>query len=139
VIKRILVPTYDSKCSEKGSRHAIEIAERCGAKVTFAHILHSKNGSARMRLRDIGKDAIKEAEGFLEDAAAKAKAKGIKTETKILLSKSIPAAILKEAKSRNYDLILMCSRDMTATKRLLSMSVCEQVIKKAPCPVFVYR
>ncbi len=139
MIKKILVPTDDLKFSEKGSRYAIDMAKRYGASITLIHVIHSKNGSARRRLKELDKGVIKDAEEFLERVAAKSRDEGIKTKTKILLTKSTPDAIMKEAKSDNYDLIVMCTKDMNGTKRLFKGSVSEEVIKNAPCPVFLYR
>lgn len=139
MIKKILVPTDDLKFSEKGSRYAIDLAKRYGASITLIHIIRSKNGSARRRLKELDKSVIKDAEEFLERVAAKSRDEGIKTKTKILLTKSVPDAIMKEAKSDNYDLIVMRIHELTGAKKFLTLSACEQVVKYAPCPVFLYR
>lgn len=139
MIKKILVTTHGPEFLESGSRYAIDLAKRYGASITLIHVIHSKNGSARRRLRELDKSVIKDAEEFLERVAVKSRAKDVKTKTKILLSKSVPDAILKEAKSDNYDLIVMRIHELTGAKKFLTLSACERVVKYAPCPVFLYR
>jgi nucleotide-binding universal stress UspA family protein len=61
----------------------------------------------------------------------------IECETVVRIDEQPHEPIVKEAKKRNVDLIVMGTRGMTGLKRVLMGSVAQKVIGHAPCPVMV--
>lgn len=79
----------------------------------------------------------KEALEMLQKVGAKAKGKNINCETILRWERSPHAAILKEAKDRGADLIVLGSHGKTGLMKLILGSVAQKVIGYARCPVMV--
>ncbi len=76
-------------------------------------------------------------ENQLEDMAKK-----VPTSAKVkttLLWGNPAKEIVQEAKSGNFDLIVMATHGREGMSRLFIGSVAEEVIRRAPCPVFIIR
>ena len=78
-----------------------------------------------------------EARGIAEKACEKIKGAGLACEALVHSNDQPAEAILKEAKAKEIDLIVMGTRGRSLLARLLLGSVAQRVIAHAPCPVMV--
>lgn len=142
-LKRILVPTDFSEFSQQAVRYGCELANRFSADL---HLLH------------IAQDAypvIPEA-GMLTVSQGDYMARVIEIATKMLgdvpdsslYSRPVTRAvevgvpfveIVRYARDRQMDLIVMSTHGRTGLVHMLMGSVAEKVVRKAPCPVLTIR
>jgi len=123
--KNILVATDGSKYSDAAALEAINIAKRCGSNLTALSIAaKSKN-----------LPAAKKSVNKIKDLAEK---EGIKV--KALTLRGTPyEVIVKTAKEKNADLIVVGSHGRTGLSRLMMGSVTERVIGHASCAIMVVK
>ena len=79
----------------------------------------------------------KKAKEFLERVKDKASQKNISCETIVRTGGQPHELIVREAKEKNIDLIVMGTHGKTGLKKLIMGSVAQRVIGYAPCPVLV--
>ena len=142
-LKRILVPTDFSEFSQQAVQYGCELANRFSAEL---HIVH------------VAQDAlpiVPEA-GMLSVSHDDYMARVIETATKLL--KDVPDAslysrsvtrsvepgvpfveIIRYAREKQMDLIVMSTHGRTGLVHMLMGSVAEKVVRKAPCPVLTIR
>jgi nucleotide-binding universal stress UspA family protein len=135
MIKRILFPTDGSAFSARAAEYVISFAKTYRGSVTALHVIYVKPPRT-LDAKSVKKEMARQAEICFRPLR---KVRGIKLNTKILVSRSIADAILDEAQEGEYDLIVMGSKGITGLKRVLLGSVCEEVVRRAPCPVLVVR
>lgn len=76
----------------------------------------------------------------LEKAKKIAKDQGVDAETKLGRTFGNPAQeILKAAEEGRYDLIIIGAKGHSLLRNLMIGSVCDTVVRNAPCPVLVVR
>lgn len=123
--KNILIATDGSKYSEAASREAISIAKRTGSDLIVLSVA-SKNANLPAAKKSV--DKIKE----------NAEREGIKVKT--LTPRGTPyEVIVKTAKEKDADVIVVGSHGRTGIERLFMGSVTERVIGHAECPVLVVK
>lgn len=132
--KNIVIATDGSKYSEAAAKEAINLIKRCCKTCTL-------NVIAVVR-----KDATKERTQISENAIKKIKSNAEKEKIKVnaLLVKgkpheSIHEAIVKYAKAKKADIIVMGSHGRTGIKKLLMGSVTERVIGHTTSSVLVVK
>lgn len=146
-IETILVPTDFSEFSKYALNYAIAFAQSFKARIVLIHITPE---------RDM--DAIRQASVYMqgenvEELMAQRKAedrknleefippelkKGIKIET--IHRVGIPfIEIIKAAREKKVDLIVIATHGRTGLSHILFGSVAEKVVRKAPCPVLSIR
>jgi hypothetical protein len=123
--KNIIIATDGSKYSEAASREAISIAKRTRSDLIVLSVA-SKNANLPAAKKSV--DKIKE----------NAEREGIKVKT--LTPRGTPyEVIVKTAKEKDADVIVVGSHGRTGIERLLMGSVTERVIGHAECPVLVVK
>ncbi len=137
--KKILVPTDGSDVANNAAEHAINLAKALNSKIFAVYIIDISAfmgipteafwQSIRMILEEEGKKAI----SFVENLA---KEKNVEFEG-IIKEGSPGEEIVKIAKEKGVDLIVMGTSGRTGLDRFLLGSVAEKVIRTAPCPVMV--
>ncbi len=144
--KKILVPVDFSELSMGALRAGLEIGGKWDAEVLVLHIstfsdhmpsyaeLEIAGVSPRSQRRE---DTRMELESRL-DLLLKEISAGPKVRSTLLFG-TPTADILNTAQSGNFDLIVMATHGRKGLSRLLLGSVTEQVVRRAPCPVFVVR
>jgi nucleotide-binding universal stress UspA family protein len=143
VFRRILVPTDFSAQSEQAWATARRLARAVGAEVVLLHVvvegpLYSEIPLAGERIREVYASARTWVAEQLERWAAVARAEGIGVKT--LVQTGIPHQdIVTAARDEGADLIAMGTHGRGGFDRLLLGSVCDRVIRLAPCPVLVLR
>jgi nucleotide-binding universal stress UspA family protein len=83
--------------------------------------------------------ALKELESQLEAAKQAAIEAGARNVQTTLVQGGVTTEILKFAKERDCDLIVMGTHGRTGMKHLLMGSVAEQIVRVANCPVLTLR
>jgi nucleotide-binding universal stress UspA family protein len=143
-VKKILVPTDGSKKAELAVKPALDIARQKKARIISICVLaapfesscYTGTGAAEgaQIIEDLKNDIAKENAERVVKAAKKA---GV--DAKAMITSGSPAdEILKAAVKENADLIVMGTKGMTGTKRVLG-SIAASVISHAPCPVLAIR
>ncbi|WP_456471829.1 universal stress protein [Methanocaldococcus sp.] len=139
--KRIVVPTDGSEVSMEAVNHAIHIAKKLNSEIYAIYVVDISpfvglpmEGSWEMItevLREEGEEILKKVKELGEK-------EGVEIKTKML--DGIPAEeIVRFAKEKNADLIVMGTTGKTGLERILLGSVAERVIKTSPCPVLVVK
>ena len=134
--KRILVALDGSKHSEKALDQAISMAKICNSELFAISVVDLYPEAMEMapKLLEKMSDDVRE---ILERAKQKAEQENITCETIVHMGGTANEFIIREAKEKNIDLIVMGTHGRTAFKRLIMGSVAERVIAAAPCAVLV--
>ena len=145
-ISKVLVALDGSKQSMKALDYAIEIARRQTAGLSAVSVLQYIRGEMvpyvdtpvydKQRIsRDRAKIRV-----ILNAAHKKAKIQQVHLNTFIIEGEeSISDAIIKYAKSKDFDMIVVGSKNKKGLKRLLLGSVSLDIVSNADCPVLVVK
>lgn len=139
-LKKILVPMDFSRFSAKALRYAEELAEKFHAELHMLHAFETvpiMNGEGIYFPPDVTAQE--------EEAARK-----ILGEQEVNVSDSVRVVrelnhghpfveIVRYAKEKDIDLIVMGTHGRGAISHMLLGSVAEKVVRKAPCPVLTVR
>jgi nucleotide-binding universal stress UspA family protein len=142
-VKKILMPVERYQNEYDIIDASVEIAKNCGSTITLFYVDNSKVVFSQMQndtYVDIEKimTTMKDDDRTLESIAEKYNEKGIKTEIKEVVGD--PAAeIINEAENGDYDLIVMRTHGMKATRRFLMGSVTNKVVHHINKPILVVR
>lgn len=141
-LKKILCPIDFSPCSTYALDYAIDLSMKDQALLYLIYVIES-------HVNNVG-DVVKQIDLLLEDQQidnfkmrlinmipGKIREK-IYAET--LVVEGVPfIEIIRAAKDKQVDLIIMGTHGRTGLKHILIGSVAERVIQKAPCPVLSIR
>jgi nucleotide-binding universal stress UspA family protein len=144
-LKRILAPTDFSAHSHHALRSAAEMARQFGAKLVLLHVVSSEalEGIAKAHVPPHPVDSVYEdltqeiREQFVSHVPS-----GLRKslETEILVLSGVPfLEIIRVARLKGVDLIVMATHGRTGLSHALMGSVTEKVVRKAPCPVLSIR
>jgi nucleotide-binding universal stress UspA family protein len=142
--RRILHPSDFSPAARPAFRKAVELAKAKGAELLVVHVLPVLPIFPETYLAERTYNELLEAQRArgrtqLDRLVANAKAAGARA-SGILLDFAIPAdRIVRLAKSRHADVIVMGTHGRTGFRRALMGSVAARVIALAPCPVLTVR
>ena len=148
MIKRILVPIDFSDFSIDALKYGVSVARHFGAKILLLHVISQELINEMKTVR-----------GFLgdtdppEEFLARKKRdinerieKILKGETdqtlfeEPLIEVGIPAEeIIRVAKERKVDLVVIATRGRSGLSHILMGSVAEKVVRRSPCPVLSVR
>lgn len=136
---KILVPVDGSEHSGRAVLHALDLARPQGAQITlmhcYDHIPLLIGGQARVELSS---ELRTESEALCQPFAQTLRQAGL--DPVLLLCEGHPEkAIVEEARTGGYDLIVMGSRGLSDLEGMLLGSVAHRVLALAPCPVLVTR
>lgn len=137
--RKILVPLDGSEHSRRALRYALGLAQAQNAHVALLHCLDRIpmliGGEPR---KELEKELVREAEKLLAPFAKKVREIGV--EPALIIKEGHPGeVIVQEAKSGDYDLIVMGSRGLSALQGLLMGSDAHRVLSAAHCPVLLTR
>lgn len=141
-LKKILCPVDFSECSCHALRYAIDLALKEHALLYLIHVIetHINDMGDIMKHIDLLLDnkQIDNLRTHLLHLVPDDVRPNIRTEP--IVEKGIPfVEIVKAAKDRQVDLIVMGTHGRTGLEHILIGSVAERVIQKAPCPVLSIR
>jgi nucleotide-binding universal stress UspA family protein len=143
-IRRILHPSDFSPASGPAFAHAIDLAKSNGAELLLVHVLDTPvpmgpDGYISPSVyEDIQKSARAYGQRKLAALVERAKKGGVEA-TPLLLEGAAPQAIVRAARSKRADLVVMGTHGRTGFAKLFLGSVAERVVASAPCPVMTVR
>lgn len=138
MFSRVLVAIDGSESAKKAFAKAIFLSVKCNFKLDVVHVVQCELGGDSATTFEIIDELKRKARKILDECKNEAVKNRlqIKTITKI----GDPAKIITEiANSKNYDLIILGNRGMSAFKELLLGSVSLKVTHHARCPVMIVR
>jgi nucleotide-binding universal stress UspA family protein len=136
-MSKILFPTDFSTCSDAGLEHATHLAKARGATLLIAHVeeppMAYGGGEMYYGIPEPDTAALTT---MLEKVVPSDSS--VPYEHKLVIGD--PAdAIVDLATEEKVDLIVMGTHGRTGFSRLLMGSVAEAVVRRAPCPVFIFK
>lgn len=146
-IKNILVPTDFSNFSKYALDYAITIAQTFKASIILIHVTPEKEmDSIRQispylepgRIEELLKQRESGDRKQLDEFIPPEMQKGIKTETIYRVGTPF-LEIIRAAKEREVDLIVMATHGRSGLSHILFGSVAEKVVRKSTCPVLSIR
>lgn len=141
-MKKFLLPIDRSKTSQKSFAVAKEYASKLGAKITIVQVvemhqnMHSLGHVARLLpdsefFEKESNEILNKAKSFFDDT-------DIEVDTKVLWG-TPSEQIIKYSEDEEYDLIIICTHGMAASKRFLMGSTTSKIVNHASVPVMVLR
>jgi nucleotide-binding universal stress UspA family protein len=147
--KRILVSTDGSRLSQKAVKAAARLAKACGARLAGIHVVPPylvpvySEGSAygglrvsRGRFKELSQ---KQARKILAAVEIEAETAGVPYSSVFATDPEPWRAILRAARSKKCDLIVMASHGRSGIAELLLGSETRKVLAHSKIPVLVYR
>jgi len=145
MFKHILLPTDGSKLSEKAIKQGVRMAKALGAKLTMVHVIpkfHTFTYQAEMLEATRGEyedGASARGQGYLDFARKVANGAGVDCDGIKIVSDQPFKEIIKAAKKKSCDLILMASHGRRGIEGFLLGSETQKVLTHSRIPVLVYR
>ena len=140
-LRKILCPTDFSEFSRRALAHAMTLARVHGAELTVLHayprvVVDVAGGGAPYLGSDVtfGAGERSRLHAELEQAAALARAAGVKTST-VLVEGDPSDEILKWTRAARPDLVVVGTHGLRAFDRWILGSVAYRIVQKAPCDV----
>ena len=141
--QNILIATDGSELAAKAVTTGLELAKALGAKVTFVSVTEPRTHFVPVSLPPVLTEDDEALKGAAETVIANASADAAKiniTCTSVYVPNEFPAeAILKEAKARNCDVIVMASHGRRGLARLVLGGETVRVVTHSAIPVLVCR
>lgn len=136
--KNILVPVDGSKNSEDALDKAIELAEACGAKLSFLYVANINQLAINACLTDAILDSVTKAGDVILERAMDKVPAGVEKEA--FSETGSPAVVILDfLEEHPVDLVVMGSRGLGVVKGVLLGSVSQYVVEQAKCPVLVVK
>ena len=134
--ERILVAVDGSLYSEIALDQAISMATVCNSQLFAIHVVEAY--PKHLESAPTFEDEIKKAGmKFLEKVKEKAAQQNVSCETILQVGGQPHEFIVKEAKKKGIDLIVLGTHGRSGLKKLFLGSVAQKVIGHAPCAVLV--
>jgi nucleotide-binding universal stress UspA family protein len=143
MIRRILHPSDFSSASRNAFTKAIELAKQNRAQVIVAHVLAPvlpvADGYVSPQMyTQMEAASRKHGKKQLDTLIARAKRAGVRA-AGLLLEGVASDRIVRAAKARHADVIVMGTHGRTGLSRLFLGSVASRVVSQASCPVLTVR
>jgi universal stress protein A len=144
-IRRILYATDFSKASGRALEAAVSLAKQNNAELLVLHVIEPVTayaagddyGSAELYMR-LEETAEKDAQSSMQKLIQKLQKSKVKARS-LLLKGSTHDQIIKTAKNRKADMIVIGTHGRTGLSKLFMGSVAGKVVSTAPCPVLTVR
>ncbi|HVG32922.1 MAG TPA: universal stress protein [Pyrinomonadaceae bacterium] len=144
-IRSILLPTDFSECANYALSYAASFARQAGASILCVHVIEpvvptvGYTGMAEpLPIADISDQLEDSAERELPKIAECEECEGLEVE-EVIAHGDAASEIVRVARERGVDLIVISSHGRTGLGRLLFGSTTESVVRHAPCPVLVVK
>lgn len=145
--RHILVPTDGSLVSVRAEKAAIAIAKKFRARITVAHVMAPWSERAPAEIRSLGTDPLskeeyeklarKRADNAVRRVLARAKRAGVKAEAILETDRSPGDTLVRVARARKCDLIVMASNSRAGLERIFIGSVASEVLNGTKTPLLV--
>ncbi len=143
-LRRILVPTDFSKSSDNALTYAVAFAEKFAASLHLLHVVQDlalfipEAIMAAPPLAPPVEQFLAAARAALDRAIQGLSRPGLTIRPEV--AEGVPAEeILRLARERDVDLIVMGTHGHTGLAHVLMGSIAEKVVRRAPCPVLTVR
>ncbi len=144
-IRSILLPTDFSDCGNYALSFAASLARTFGASIICVHVIEPmvptvgySGMTEPLPIADITDQLEYSAERELPKLAEREECAGLEVEEMIVHGEAA-SEIVRVAKERNVDLIVVSSHGRTGLGRILFGSTAEAVVRHASCPVLVVK
>lgn len=145
LIRSILLPTDFSECANHALSYATSLARQAGASIICVHVIEPvvpavgyTGLTEPMPMADLSEQLEESAERELPKIGACDECDGLEVE-EVIAHGDAAAEIVRVAKERGVDLIVIASHGRTGLGRILFGSTAESVVRHAPCPVLVVK
>ncbi|HXY54871.1 MAG TPA: universal stress protein [Nitrospirota bacterium] len=142
-IKTILFPTDFSQGARAAMDHAISLARDYNARLILLYVIQDisiaewyipSSLSVADLVEDMQKSAWKEMDKWAEEVSTKVK------DVEKMVVRGVPfAEIIKTARDKKADMIVIGTHGRTGIDHMLFGSTAEKVVRKAACPVLTVR
>ena len=143
--KRILAPTDLSPASDVALTTAADLAHRLGAVLTLLHVVTEQDlealTSAHVPPRPID-FVYQDVEAAIIAQYRRVVSAEVRRSLRVQPAVAVGTPvveILRAAQLKGADMIVMATHGRTGLARLVTGSVAEQVVRRAPCPVVTVR
>ncbi|PQJ33551.1 universal stress protein [Salinibacter sp. 10B] len=143
-LDNILLPTDFSACADHALTHAVEAADRFGARLHLLHVVNELDPDwygitdAQDRAVKLREQIRAEAEERLQKLAPE-KDHDFDTTVSLQLSFDVADSIHEYVEERNIDLVVMGTHGRKGLDRLMLGNVANKIVRHAPCPVMTVR
>jgi nucleotide-binding universal stress UspA family protein len=145
LIRSILLPTDFSECANYALSYATSFARQAGAKIVCVHVIEPivptvgyTGMTEPLPMSDISEQLEDSAGRELPKIAECEECAGIEVE-EVIVHGDAASEIVRVARERKVDLIVISSHGRTGLGRILFGSTAESVVRHAPCPVMVVK
>jgi nucleotide-binding universal stress UspA family protein len=145
IIRSILLPTDFSQCAESALPYAADLARQMKARLVCLHVVETVMppvGYAAVAeplpAMDIGGQLEESATRELPKLGAREECAGLEVE-EVVARGDAAGEIVRVARERNIDLIVISSHGRTGFRRMIFGSTAESVVRHAHCPVLVVK
>jgi len=142
-MKRILVPTDFSDCSDNATRIAIELAQKSDAEILFIHFMSvpaswlSLGDNQEKLYPDITKN-VKRNRSKLESYVKIAEEQGVEATSYLGFNEGYNH-IINQTEEENIDLVIMGSHGAGGVKELFIGSNAQKIVRLSPVPVLIVK
>ena len=136
-LKTILHPTDFSEPASHARKMAIELARDYGARLILLHVVEPPVYYGELGASVNASDEVRQSER--EKLAELVEPKSIVHIEPITVDGMAAQEILRVARERHADLIVVGSHGRSGLGRVLMGSVAEEISRNAPCPVLIVR
>ena len=144
-IRSILLPTDFSECASYALSYASGFARDAGASIICVHVIEPvvptvgySGVTEPLPMADISDQLETSATRELPKIAQHEECAGLSVE-EVIVHGDAASEIVRVARERKVDLIVIASHGRTGLGRILFGSTAEQVVRHAPCPVLVVK
>jgi nucleotide-binding universal stress UspA family protein len=144
-IRSILLPTDFSECGNYARSYAASLARKFGASIIAVHVIEPmvptvgySGMTEPLPIADIADQLETSAERELPRIAECEECAGLEIE-EVIVHGEAAAEIVRVARDRSADLIVLSSHGRTGLGRILFGSTAEAVVRHASCPVLVVK
>jgi universal stress protein A len=144
-IRSILLPTDFSECGNYALSYAASLARSFGASIICVHVIEPmvptvgySGMTEPLPIADITDQLENSAEHELPRIAEREECAGLEIE-ELIVHGDAASEIVRVARERKVDLIVVSSHGRTGLGRILFGSTAEAVVRHAPCPVLVVK
>jgi nucleotide-binding universal stress UspA family protein len=139
--KRVLLALDGSQLAEQALPHAVAQVERSGAELILLCVLEPFPQAGILWQDDVRraeKQAIRQAQDYLEGIAATIRDRGFDVKPAVSLGQP-GLEVVRFAEANDVDLIVINSRGRSGLSRWLMGSVADRVVRGATVPVLLVR
>jgi nucleotide-binding universal stress UspA family protein len=144
-LDNILIPTDFSACADHALTHAVDLADRFGARLHLLHVVNELDPDwygitdAQERAVKLRDQIESEARERLRTLAPDNESHDIETTVSLQLSFDVADSINEYVDERDVDLVVMGTHGRKGLDRLMLGNVADKIIRHAPCPVMTVR